>query len=227
MRTVGTGKEEHYNATPIDEYLLTYFNPLNSKLFYRDGISYSVQRLFDIRYDAMGDRIVIPIRDENSILVGLKGRLNKLKVLDLQNKYMYLTKCNKSSILFGLDKAYDEIQKTGIVYISESEKGVLQAFSKGVKNVVGIGGKKLSNTQTIKLTHLGVEICFCYDDGADKGEGDVVDELFYKKQKAQFLEHVKVSHIVDKKKEILGDKESPFDNMDLWEELLQMKKEIL
>jgi len=227
MRTADQDIEEHYNAIPINEYLLTYFNPLKSKMFHVDGISYNVQKLFDIRYDAMDDRIIIPIRDESGILVGLKGRLNRTEVLSFENKYIYLTKCNKSSILFGLQQAYDSIKELGIVYVSESEKGVLQAFSKGIHNVVAIGGKKPSKTQVKKLTHLGVEVCMCYDDGANIGENDKIDVSFYKNQKNQFIDGVKVSHIIDKKNKILGYKESPFDNMNQWEELLNLKRDVL
>ena len=129
MRSGKTEEIEKYNSKPIDEYLLSYYKPFNSKLFYDDGISYKVQRMFDIRYDGFDDRIVIPIRDEDNVLVGLKGRLNKTELLSFENKYIYLTDCNKSSILFGLYFAYEAIKREGIVYVSESEKGVMQAMS--------------------------------------------------------------------------------------------------
>lgn len=226
MRTNSNESEEEYAPKPVDEYLLTYYHPLKSKLFYQDGISYSIQRLFDIRFDGFDNRIVIPIRDENGVLVGIKGRLNYTDVKSFENKYIYLTECSKSSILFGLDLAYDHIKEKGIVYVAESEKAVMQAFSWGIKNVVAIGGKLLSRTQVKKLTYLGVEVCLCYDDKADTDSNGEIDTEFYKKQKNMFLDSIKVSHIIDKKREILGEKESPFDNMDMWEELLLMKKDI-
>lgn len=226
MRSCDSFEEEVLNSKPIDEYLLTYLQPLKSKLFLDDGISIKTQKLFDIRYDGYDNRIVIPIRDEAGILVGLKGRLNRTKLNSFENKYMYLTECNKSSILFGLNLAYDEIKRLGIVYVTEAEKGVMQGFSAGVKNVVAIGGKKLSRAQVRKLTYLGVEICLCYDDGADIGAKGEVDETFYKKQKNMFLDAVKVSHITDPRNKIIADKESPFDRMDKWDELLKLKKYI-
>ena len=226
MRTGSINEDEEITSEPIDEYLLTYYDKLNSKLFYNDGISYRTQRVFDIRYDGLENRIVIPIRDEGGVLVGLKGRLNNEKVLAFESKYMYLTTCNKSSILFGLDVSYDEIKRLGIVYVAESEKSVMQAHSCGIKNVVAIGGKKLSKTQVKKLTYLGVEVCLCYDDMADVNSNGEKDDLFYNKQRNLFLKDLKVSAIIDKKKSILGKKESPFDNMDMWEELTKLKREI-
>lgn len=224
MRSSSFEEEENYVSNPIDEGLLKYFKPVKSRLFYMDGISYDTQKEFDIRYDGLEDRIVIPIKDEEGILVGLKGRLNKKEVASFENKYIYLTKCNKSAILYGLDKAYEHIKKSGKVYVSESEKGVMQAWSNGVKNVVAIGGKIPSRTQIIKLIHLGVDICLCYDDGANIGKDGEIDKNFYKKQKDRFIDGIRLSYISDRKNEILGEKESPFDNMDMWDELLNMEK---
>lgn len=219
--------DEDTELKPIDEYLLSYYPKFKSKMFKEDGISYKVQMLFEIGYDGLENRITIPIRDEHGTLVGIKGRLNYKNIMSFENKYIYIEKCNKSKLLYGLNLAYEEIKKQGIVYVAESEKAVMQAFSVGIYNVVAIGSKKLSATQVKKLTHLGVEVCLCYDDKANIGQDGQIDEMFYKKQKDMFIDAVKVTAIVDSKNEILGHKESPFDNIDVWDELLKMKKIII
>lgn len=226
MGTSGMSDNEDVPLRPIDEKILSYYSKIKSRMFRVDGISYEVQSEFEIGYDHMENRITIPIRDEHGILVGVKGRLD-YKPLSFENKYIYIERCNKNAILYGLYKAYDEIKKQGIVYVAESEKSVLQAFSNGIRNVVAIGGKKLSSTQVKKLTHLGVEVCLCYDDKANINTKGEIDKDFYKKQKEMFIDSVKVTAIIDKNNDILGDKESPFDNMDMWEELLKMKKLII
>ena len=226
MNSSGSCNEDDIPLRPIDENILKYYPSVKSKMFKADGISYESQIEFEIGYDWMENRITIPIRDEHNVLVGIKGRLN-YKPLSFENKYIYIERCNKNAILYGLNKAYDEIKKTGIVYVAESEKSVMQAFSSGIKNVIAIGGKKLSQTQVKKLTHLGVEVCLCYDDKANVKPNGETDVNFYKKQKDMFIDSVKVTAIIDKNNEILGDKESPFDNMDMWEELLSMKKLII
>lgn len=227
LNTSSQFSDEDVPLKPIDEYLLSYYKPLKSKIFKEDGISYKTQIEFEIGYDPLENRIAIPIRDEHGVLVGVKGRLNYNNICSFENKYIYIEKCNKNSILYGLYKAYDEIKRLGIVYVAESEKSVLQAFSKGIYNVVAIGGKKLSSTQVKKLTHLGVEVCLCYDDKANIDSKGNVDIDFYKKQKEMFIDSIKVTAIIDKNNDILGHKESPFDNLDMWEELLKMKKLIL
>jgi len=226
MNQSGNINSEDVPLRPIEEKVLSYYTDVKSRMFKADGISYDIQKEFELKYDHMEDRIVIPIRDEHGVLVGIKGRLN-YKPLSFENKYIYIERCNKNAILYGLHKAYDEIKKQGVVYVAESEKSVMQAFSKGIRNVVAIGGKKLSVIQIKKLTHLGVEVCLCYDDKANIKANGEVDNEFYKKQKQMFIDSVRVTAIIDKNNDILGDKESPFDNVDMWDELLKMKKLIL
>jgi DNA primase len=133
--------------------------------------------------------------------------------------------------LYGLHKTLPYIQESGLVYIAESEKAVMQGWSNGIKNVVSIGGHQLSRTQIKKLTHLGADICLCYDDKADYISQKINSELclvrdddFYYKERNKFLSSQKVYAVIDKNNKILNNKESPFDNIDKWEELIKLKQ---
>ena len=217
--------EEENTLKILDIKILdTYYKTFN-KMFYEDGINYKTQKLFGLGYDFQTHRITIPILDELGQLVGVKGRFaGDINLTD--SKYLYLFSCSKNQLLFGLDKTYEYIKQSGIVYVAESEKAVMQGWSNNIKNVVSIGGHQLSSTQVKKLTHLGVEVCLCYDDKADF-VNNIKDDDFYQKEKAKFINGIKVSCIIDPKNEVLGDKESPFDNLDLWDELLKMKRIIV
>ncbi len=217
--------EEEAKTRILDINVLDTYLNIFSKRFYEDGINYKAQKLFKIGYDLQSHRITIPIFDELGQLIGVKGRFAGNDSLT-DSKYLYLYSCSKSHFLFGLDKTYNYIKERGIVYVAESEKAPMQGWSNGIKNVVSIGGHQLSSTQVKKLTHLGVEVCLCYDDKADFVNG-ARDEGFYQKEKNKFINGIKVSCIVDPKNEILGNKESPFDNLDLWGELLKMKRIII
>lgn len=219
----GSEISEDIKVEPKDERILEAFPKFKSKLFFKDNISYKVQGIFDIRYDWIDNRIAIPIRDEHGNFIGIKGRINSDLILSFESKYNYIESCNKSHILFGLDKSYEYIKEEGIVYVAESEKAVMQGWTKGIRNVVGLGGKKMSKVQVQKLTHLGVDICLCLDDKADM-EGEEVDKEFYKDISLRFLDGQKVYAILDKDNKVLGDKDSPFDHLDRWEELLGMKR---
>ena len=228
MKGTRKSDDEEVKLKPISHNMLKTYLPIPSYKFFLDGIDFETQMMFSISYDLQSHRIVIPIYDELGNLVGFKGRINYENEDDY--KYIYLHSVPKSLILFGLDKTYEHIIEKGIVYVAESEKAVMQAWSKGIKNVVSIGGKQLSKAQVKKLTYLGVEVCLAYDDKANYETRDgelILVEDFYKKEKDKFLESVEVSHIFDEHNLILKDKQSPFDNMNEWDNILKMKRYIL
>jgi hypothetical protein len=222
---------ENEELIPLNEDVLKYFGNYSNKLFLDDNIDDLTQLEFELGFDLKTNRITIPIRDEISTLLGVKGRLYSTELLDHENKYLYIYKCSKNQILYGLHKTLPYIKKYGIVYVAESEKAVMQGWSKGIKNVVSIGGHQLSHTQVKKLTHLGVDICLCYDDKADyiskEIDGEIClvkDKEFYQKERDKFLLKQKVYAIIDEHNKVLRNKESPFDRLDKWDELLKMKK---
>lgn len=208
------GCDEEEDSTPLkplDPKVLSYYLPVGNILFEKDGISLSTQRFFEVGYDPQTNRLTIPVYSEIGDLVGVKGRLFQDELEEGQNKYLYLFNCNKGKILFGLDKNLDNIIKQGKVYVTESEKGVMQLYDMGYYGVA-TGGSKISRYQIQMLTRLGVKIVFAYD--KDIGE----DEL--KNIAARFVEGVPVYAIIDKNG-ILNEKESPSDNVDNWTRLVQ------
>ena len=210
-RECGTEEEDTSPLKPIDPKILDYYLPIGNILFEKDGISLSTQRFWDIRYDPQTNRVVIPIYSEIGDLVGAKGRIFQEKIEEGQNKYLYLFNCNKSKILFGLDKNLDNIIRQGRVYVAESEKGVMQMHNMGYYGVA-TGGSKISKYQINMLTRLGVQIVIAYDKDIQE------DEL--KNIADRFVEGVPVYAIIDKGS-ILNEKESPSDDVNKWFHLIQ------
>jgi DNA primase len=195
---------------PIDPKVLDYYMSIGNILFEKDGISLSTQRFFEVGYDPQTNRLTIPIYSEIGDLVGVKGRLFQEKIEEGQNKYLYLFNCNKGKILYGLNKNLDMILRQGKVYITESEKGVMQLYDMGYYGVA-TGGSKISKYQINMLTRLGVQIIFAYDKDINEDELNDIAE--------QFVEGVPVYAIIDKDG-ILGEKESPSDDVDKWKHLV-------
>lgn len=200
---------------PIPDHVLSYYYPYVNDMFKNDGISYEIQRLFEIGYDDQTNRITIPIRDELNNLVGVKGRLFKKELKEDDLKYLYIEPCNRSKILYGLNVALPYIQQKGFVYVVESEKGVLQLWSMGIYNCVATGGKKVSQNQIDMLSRLCVDIIFCFDKDVEQTE---LEELA-----DRFIESVNIYAIIDKNN-ILEEKESPSDNPDKFVELERNNK---
>jgi hypothetical protein len=103
------------------------------------------------------------------------------------------------------------IIRQGRVYVVESEKAVMQMYDMGYYGVA-TGGSKITKHQINMLTRLGVQIIFAYDKDIEEDElNDIA---------GQFVDGVPVYAIIDRDG-ILGDKESPSDNVNNWDYLVR------
>lgn len=187
---------------PINEKILSYYFPYGNKLWEDDGISLSTQRLFEVAFDPMTNSIVIPIRDEQGSLVGIKARRMEYDPDSGLSKYFFLEPCSKSRVLYGLFQNIKLIQLTGVVWVGESEKFVQQLYDMGYYGV-STGGTKISKAQVEMLTRLNAKIVFCYDEDVDEEQLKGISDMF--------LDGIPVYAIIDKE-HILENKESPSDN---------------
>jgi len=207
--------EEEEDDTPIrvlDNKVLGYYKNYVNDMFLKDGISYNTQQEFGIGYDEESNRITIPIYDEIGSLISLKARLFKEELSENELKYIYLYKCPRNKILFGLNKTHNYIRESGKVWVGESEKSVLQLWSHGIKNSVGIGGKKIGKRQIEMLSRLNAKICFAFDK-------DVTQKELEEKAN-MFVEGIPIYAIIDVDN-ILEDKQSPMDDFDKWNILVK------
>ncbi len=216
--------EENEKLKPIDENILKYYGHYVNDMFLNDGISYNTQIEFELGFDLFHHMITIPIRDELNFLVGIKGRLFKEKIEEYESKYFYIEPCAKSKILFGLHKTKPFIKEKNEVIVVESEKAVMQLWSKGIKNAVAIGGHILSSTQVKKLTYLNVPIVLAFDEGAELGTNGKIDKDYYRNEFNKFLPQQELYCIYDRSREILSEKESPSDDHCKWEQLYKNYK---
>ena len=88
-------------------------------------------------------------------------------------------------------------------YVTESEKGVMQLWSMGIYNSVGIGGKKMSAEQINKLSRICSKIIFCFDEDVSKSEMENLAE--------RFIDGIEVWMLYDENS-ILESHESPTDS---------------
>ncbi len=197
---------------PISEKILSYYQPFVNDFFKSDNISYSTQAEFEVGYDEFSNRITIPIRDELGTLVGVKGRLFKREIDQSESKYIYIEPTNRSKILYGLNKTLPYITKNKKVFVTESEKGVMQLWDMGYYNAVATCGKKVSQSQIEKLTRLCADIVFLFDKDVQREE---LSELANR-----FIDCVNIFAVIDSKN-ILDEKESPTDNPKKFKRLLE------
>lgn len=204
--------EEEKPLKPISEKILNYFEPYVNEMFNEDHVGYETQREFEVGYDEMSDRIIIPIRDDLGNLVGVKGRYFYRDVPENVQKFIYLEKCARSQILYGLYKTMPYIRNRRRAFIVEAEKGVMQLWEAGYCEAVATGGKKISKCQIDKLTRLCVPLYFVYDKDVQQEELKEIAD--------RFIDEVEVYALIDKDG-ILNEKESPTDEIEKFEKLLK------
>lgn len=206
----GNDDEELEPLVPISEKILEYYLPYGNKMFYDDGVSLEVQREFEMCYDPQSNYIIIPIRDSLGSLVGAKGRYLG-EPDEFHSKFLYLHKCNKSRIIYGYWQNREYIKNSKYIYIVESEKAVQQLATIGIRNVVSTGGKTISRAQVELITRTGCIPIIAFDKDVDSEELESIADLF--------IDGITVYAIYDNKG-ILEEHESPCDNPEKWEKLV-------
>ena len=101
-------------------------------------------------YDRFRNRIIVPIKDVNSNTIGFGARAilenQTPKYLNSAESLIY----NKSSVLFGINRAKEAIKEKDSVIVMEGYFDVISAHLSGVENAVAVCGTALTE-QHIRL----------------------------------------------------------------------------
>lgn len=202
-----------FSANVLDCFVKTY-----PQEWLDDGISKAAMDKFNISYSISQNKIIIPHYDINGRLVGIRGRaLNDWEVENI-GKYAPIQvegiwyKHPLSMNLYGLNINKKNISKTGICFIAEGEKSVLQAesFSHPNCTVATCGSAGINKYQLnllLKIPNLQ-EIVLCYDREEKPGEEKYFNKLYENCKK--YSHYVNMSFVYSRKGEIEL-KQSPFD----------------
>lgn len=117
--------------------------------------------------DIFRDRMVIVLQDSTGAPVGFTGRIlreveNAPKYLNTPQTLLY----DKSSNVFGLPQAKNEIRKAGFAVVVEGNMDVISSHQAGVKNVVATAGTAMTvrHLKTISRFSNDIRLCFDADD---------------------------------------------------------------
>ena len=194
----------------IPETYLECFTYLPHEEWLNDGVDRDAHVRFEISYYPLSDQIVIPHRDSDGRLIGIRGRY--LSKCDIENigKYVpislngYTLSHSLGSVLYGLWVTKDKIKECKKALIVEGEKSCLKAYSMFHDNsyVVATCGSSISLThQKILLNELGVEEIIYMPDKDYKGDIDsLAAKAWFQKQKkkvAPFVPYCKVYIMMD------------------------------
>lgn len=129
-------------------------------------------------YDFYRSRITIPIVDRNGRYIGLAGRFIELDEADKgkgYGKYINPGDCelyNKSSVLFGINKAASAITKKGFAIVVEGNFDVITPHNKGINNVVGVSGTAFTKLQMQQLKKYTNKVVLMFDNDPPKENGE-------------------------------------------------------
>lgn len=147
-----------------DESILDAYERCGNLRFLRDGISLDAQKFFDIRFSVEDNAIILPLHNEFGDLVGVKARVNGTPQ-EGESKYYYPVPTQVSQTLYGYDANYQYLYGNDII-VAESEKAVAQAYTFGIRNIVGIGSSAVSEKQSKLLLQLQPKrIILAFDEG--------------------------------------------------------------
>lgn len=193
-----------YDESELDEYKGFY-----NTMFLKDGISFESQEKFDVGYDALSNRITIPIYSLDNKLMGIMGRYNGK--CEKEERWLPIIPCSRSLTIYGFNENYQSIQEKGMAIIGESEKFVMQADGFGCHIALATSGCHISDTQAKHIKSMFLpKIILAYDEGLS--EEDIIAEAEKLKMDNQIYKN-QVGYIYDREHKYLpeGSKASPSD----------------
>lgn len=221
----------------ISEHILEIFCPYPIQVWLDEGISRESMAKYQISYWGQENKIIIPHRDINGRLIGIRGRSFNQWELDEGKKYMPIViegqtlKHTLGNNLYGLCQNEEAIRRIGKIIIFEAEKSVLLCDTYYHQNnfSVAVCGSAITPTQCRILQELGVrEVMIAFDKEYEDASSKVAEVYGNKllKLAAKLIPYFTV-YILWDSEGLLEKKDSPADKgQDVLEKLMKSKIEI-
>jgi DNA primase len=115
-------------------------------------------------YDTFRSRIVFPITNSGGRIVAFSGRI--FPVDDTAAKYLNSPETslfNKSSVLYGYDKAKFEIRKKNSAIVVEGQMDLILSHQVGITNTVATSGTAFTDLHAGLIKRFAERLIICYD----------------------------------------------------------------
>lgn len=229
------------NAIPqlaeINEHILEIFCSYPHELWLNEGISKESMKKYQISYWGKENKIIIPHRDIQGRLIGIRGRSLNDDEVAAGYKYMPINIEGKElrhslgSNLYGLCQNEEAIRRIGKIMLFESEKSVLKCDTYYHQDnfSVAVCGSSLTDTQCKLIRSLGIrEVMLAFDKEYEDPESKMAQVYANKLlSKVYKLTPYFTVYILWDKEGLLQYKDSPADQgKEVLEKLMKTKIEI-
>lgn len=114
-------------------------------------------------YDRFRKRIIFPIYNASSQIIGFSGRIldqsSAAKYINISETPIY----HKRETLFGINIAKETMKKTNIAILVEGEFDMISCFKEGITNVTAVKGAAVTYDQLMLLKRFAKKVIFCLD----------------------------------------------------------------
>lgn len=117
-------------------------------------------------YDRFRSRIIFPLFNSSGQIVGFSGRIFGKEDEAGGGKYINTPQTilyDKSKILYGFDKAKEEIRKKNLCIIVEGYMDAIMSHQAGIKNAVAVSGVALTGEHLQTIRRLTNNIAMAFD----------------------------------------------------------------
>ena len=149
-------------APPGWENLVSYMRRRDHTLDDLETVGLVGRREDGSAYDRFRNRIIFPIRDIQSHIIGFGGRV----LDDDEPKYLNSPETplfDKSTVIYGLDMAKRYIHSKNQAILVEGYMDVISAYQRGFKNVVAAMGTSVTPQQLQRLSRYSRNFVFALD----------------------------------------------------------------
>ena len=222
LKSVKKKKKEVPTLSEINENILDIFYYAPHEDWLNDNISREALSRYEIGYHGLTNQIVIPHRDKDNRLIGIRGRYLDESDIERVGKYVPLQINGKflshqlGSNLYGINVTQDKIKTIKKAVILESEKGCMQNYSYFGDDSFAVAtcGSNITLTQQKLLLHYlkCEEIIIAFDreyHDAHSFEAEIYYNKLVKKV-ANIVPYCKVCFLLDSENR-LPYKASPTD----------------
>lgn len=220
VRKLKTKKHEQQKIEIINENILNDYYPYPNDLWIHEGISIRSQLKYGIHFSILDNKIIIPQRDSNGNLIGVRGRALNQDEIDIYGKYRPIV--NKGKVLkypighslYGMWENKKNIISSKKAILFEAEKSVLMhdTMTNGKSNALALSGSSISQWQIESLSRLGInELIIALDKDYSSLQEMKIRQTIMEKLLSPLRTRFIVTIVWDELDGLLGYKDSPID----------------